>query len=83
MFNPSQKEKRGKVQGVRRRKGRQRSYLPKNSNRPMNNGNQPTLVLKAHALITQNITGVNVKQINIIPTLSIFNARILETAASF
>jgi hypothetical protein len=35
------------------------------------------VVLKAHALISQNITNINVKQINIIPTVSIFSADIL------
>jgi hypothetical protein len=46
-------------------------------------GGQPTLKLKAHALISQNITGVNIKQINIAPTLSIFGADVLEQAKYF
>ena len=35
---------------------------------------RPTLVLKGHVMISQNITAVNLKQINIAPTLSIFPA---------
>lgn len=38
---------------------------------------RPTLVLKAHALIAQNISGVNIKQINIAPTASIFGADVI------
>lgn len=34
----------------------------------------PTLRLRDHLMITQNVTGVNVKQINISPTLSSFAA---------
>jgi hypothetical protein len=40
-------------------------------------------VLKAHALISQTLTDVNLKQINIAPTLSIFNADVLEQAKFF
>jgi len=43
----------------------------------------PTLVLKAHAQINQTLTGVNVKQVNIIPTLSVFGADILDEAKNF
>jgi hypothetical protein len=38
---------------------------------------RPTLVLKAHALINQSLTGVNVKQINIAPTASVFGPDVL------
>jgi hypothetical protein len=40
-------------------------------------GGRPTLILKAHALINQNITGVNAKQINIAPSASVFGADVL------
>jgi hypothetical protein len=33
---------------------------------------KPTLVLKSHIMINQNLNSVNVKQINIAPTLSSF-----------
>jgi hypothetical protein len=33
---------------------------------------RPTLMLKGHLMINQNVTSVNVKQINIAPTLSSF-----------
>lgn len=45
--------------------------------RPRGMGVPPTLRLKAKVIINQNITGVNVKQINIIPTADIFGADIL------
>lgn len=40
-------------------------------------------MLKAHALINQNITGVNIKQINIAPSISIFGADVLEQLKFF
>jgi len=46
-------------------------------------GSRPTLVLKGRYLIAQNITGVNVKQINIIPTLSTLSADVISEAAFF
>jgi hypothetical protein len=49
----------------------------------MGEGSRPTLVLKAHALINQNISGVNAKQINIIPTLSIFGNDIIGESRNF
>jgi len=35
-----------------------------------NSGTKPTLILKGRYVINQNLTAVNLKQINIIPTLS-------------
>jgi hypothetical protein len=48
------------------------------NNNKRGQGYQPTLVLRTHTLINQNITGVNIKQVNIIPTASIFSADILN-----
>lgn len=42
-----------------------------------------TFSTDAHVLISQNITGVNIKQINIAPTLSIFGPKVLQLAADF
>lgn len=44
----------------------------------LNSAHRPTLILKGRYAITQNLTGVNVKQINIIPTLSTLSADILS-----
>lgn len=46
-------------------------------------GSRPTLTLKAHTLISQNITGVNAKQINIAPTFSVFGADVQHQALYF
>jgi len=54
-----------------RKQRRPRNFI----NRPV--VGRPTLILKAHALINQNITGVNVKQINIAPSVSIFGGDVL------
>jgi hypothetical protein len=66
----------------RKMKGPPRNNRGKTRQRRKNNnggrrGSRPTLVLKAHALISQSITAVNIKQINIAPTASIFPADIL------
>lgn len=49
----------------------------------MSQAGKPTLILKAHALISSNVTGVNVKQINITPTLSDFNLDVVQQAKYF
>jgi hypothetical protein len=73
-------------------KSRNNKQHPKNANRGKNRPKRsqnrdfdfsgargkPTLVLKAHALVSQNISGVNVKQINIAPTASVFGADIVN-----
>jgi len=46
-------------------------------------GGRPTLILRGHTQISNTLTGVNVKQINIIPTLSVFGADILSEAKNF
>lgn len=44
---------------------------------------KPTLVLRAHTLIAQNVTGVNIKQINIAPSLQVFGGDVLAQARYF
>lgn len=50
---------------------------------PANTNSKPTVVLKANVLISQTITAVNAKQINIIPTLSICSNDILRQCADY
>lgn len=38
------------------------------------NGSKPTLILRGRFMINQNLNGISVKQINIIPTLSTCSA---------
>lgn len=38
----------------------------------VNYANKPSFKLRVHTIINQSVTGVNVKQINIAPTASIF-----------
>jgi hypothetical protein len=47
------------------------------SRNPRGQPGRPTLVLKAKVIINQNITGVNLKQINIIPTASVFGGDVI------
>lgn len=51
---------------------KQRKARPKPKGRS-NASQRPTLVLDVHAQISQSISGVNIKQINIMPTASVFD----------
>lgn len=76
--------KKAKVQGKgMRRPRRGRGNNGNSQGARNNNGNRPTLVLRPHLLITQNVTSVNLKQINVIPTLSLCNPSILEQVKNF
>jgi len=54
-----------------RNRNRPRGQVPRAPRRP-------TLVLRDHLMINQNITGTNVKQINIAPVLSSFAAATVQ-----
>jgi hypothetical protein len=44
---------------------------------------KPTLILKGRFVINNNVTAINVKQINIIPTLSALGADVASEASFF
>jgi len=79
LFRSRKSNKRRMPQSRTQRPPRQRGRLRQQTNRRRSNGRKlrPTLVVKAHALISQSITSVNVKQINIAPTVSAFPADVL------
>jgi hypothetical protein len=64
----------------KKKKNSQRQKVKQGNRRPRrqpSSGGRPTLILKAKALVNQNISLVNVKQINIAPTVSIFGPDVL------
>jgi hypothetical protein len=46
----------------------------------INGARRPTLVMHDHLMITQNVTGVNIKQINLAFTLSNFPNALVQSA---
>jgi hypothetical protein len=62
---PAKKSKNSNRKGKNKGKSRQASNA---------NVSRPTLILRDHLMITQNVSGVNIKQINLAPTLSAFLA---------
>jgi len=67
---------------IKGRKGGKPSTRPR---RPPNGERRdhPTVVLKSHTLIAQSLTNVNIKQLNIVPSLGITGPDILEQARFF
>lgn len=70
---PNRKNKKNPAKR-NKRKQKPPGSLPQGMPRGMG---RPTLVLKAHALIANSVSNVNLKQINIVPTLSIFGPDVL------
>jgi len=56
----------------KRRINKGKKFRPNNKIDNKNTYHTPKLTIDVHAPITQNLTGVNLKQINIIPSLSVF-----------
>jgi len=71
-----------KQRGSRKNANRKQKRQGRKSKKSNSNGNpfissagknpHPTLVLKGHLMINQTVNGVNLKQINVAPTLSNF-----------
>jgi len=49
-------------------------------NNSLGSGGKPTLVLDTHLMISQNVTGTNLKQVNITPSLSSFPKAVEQAA---
>lgn len=73
---PNKNKMNGRRMNGKRRSRRNNGFI--NRGLAPRGRSHPTLVLKAKTIINNTISGVNVKQINILPTADIFGADVLQ-----